>query len=177
MNFLGFHSVYREQNASNHLRCAMMQLKHVWERQGIYCYRCFKGYPKYDVGVEIPEPQTDIIVDDYGCDYSSPDLATADKILFICGGAIWHRDDARPKDFLLEKYRGRLCLIANLCDRNSAIYFARQFSLSIYRFPYDPDIFRADREKQDFVRWLSIEKGGNHLFSRFRNHFFRLLQR
>jgi serine/threonine-protein kinase len=129
------------------------------------------------VGVEIPEPQADIIVEDYGCDYSLPSLATADQILLVCGGAVWHRDDAKPKDFLLQEYRSRLHLIANLCDRNSAIYFARKFSLPVYRYPYDPDIFRINRGKEDFVRWLSIEKGGNHLFLRFRNLFFRLLRR
>jgi serine/threonine-protein kinase len=177
LNFLGFHSVYQEENASNHLRCAMMQLDQVWERQGIYCCHCFQGYPKYDVGVSIPEPQADIIVKDYGCDYTSPGLAGADRILLVCGGALWHRDDARPEDFLFELYPGRLQLIANLCDRNSAIYFARKFSLPIYRYPYDPDLFRMNREKEDFVRWLSLEKGGKHIFSRFRNRFFRLLRR
>jgi serine/threonine-protein kinase len=131
----------------------------------------------YDVGVKIPEPKADIIVEDYGCSYSSLNLATADLILFICGGAIWHRDDAKPKDFLLQDFKGRLHLITNLCDKNSAIFFARQFSLPTYRYPYDPDIFRTDRNKQDFVHWLSLEKGGNHLFLRFRNLFFRLLRR
>jgi serine/threonine-protein kinase len=129
------------------------------------------------VGVEIPEPQSDIIVEDYGSDYTPQCLATADQILLVCGGAIWHRDDTRSEDLLFKDYRGRLHLIANLCERNSAIYFARQFSLPVYRYPYDPDLFRANREKQDFVRWLSIEKGGNHLFYRFRNLFFRLLRR
>jgi serine/threonine-protein kinase len=156
---------------------AMMRLEHVWEQEGVYCYQCFKGYPRYDVGVEIPEPSADIIVEDCGCDYTSGRLATADQILLVCGGAIWHRDDTKPKDLLIQEYRERMHLIANLCDRNSAIYFARQFSLPVYRYPYDADLFRANREKQDFVRWLSIKKGGNHLFYRFRNLFFRLLRR
>jgi serine/threonine-protein kinase len=177
LNFLGFSSVYRETNSSNHLRLAMMQLEHAWERQGLYCCHCFKGYPMYDVGVEIPEPQADIVVEDYGCDFSPPALATADQILLITGGGIWHRDDARSEDLTLQDYRERLHLIANLCDRNSAIYLARKFSLPVYQYPYDTDIFRINREKQDFINWLSFEKGGNHLSLRFRNLFFRLLRR
>jgi serine/threonine-protein kinase len=177
LNYLGFHAVYREENASNHLRLAMMRLEHAWEQQGLYCCRCFKGYPRYDVGVEIPEPQANIIVEDYGCGYPSERLATADQILLVCGGAIWHRDDIKPEDFLLKNTQGRLHLIANLCDRNSAVCLARQLSLPVYRYPHDPDIFRVNREKTDFVRWLSIEKGGNHLSLRFRNLFFRLLRR
>jgi serine/threonine-protein kinase len=177
LNFLGFSSLYREANPSNHLRLAMMQLEHAWERQGIYCCHCFKGYPMYDTGVEIPEPKADIIVEDYGCDYSLSELATADQILLIAGGAIWHRDDANSKDLTLQDYRRRMHIIANLCDRDSAIYLARKFSLPVFKYPYDTDLFRVNREKQDFVRWLSFEKGGNHLFLRFRNHFFRLLRR
>jgi serine/threonine-protein kinase len=176
LNFLGFSAVYQEKNQSNSLRKSIMQMEHVWEQDGTYCHRCFKGYPQYDKGVEIPEPTAEIIVDDYGCEYSSSSLATADMILYVCGGALWHRDDARPEDFLLQQFRGRLHLVANLCDKNSAIYYARKFSLPVYRYPFDPDIFRADKRKQDFVHWLSIEKGGNRLFSHLRNHFFRHLQ-
>jgi serine/threonine-protein kinase len=177
LNALGYSSTYQEKNPSNDLRKAMMQLKHVWEHEGTYCYRCFKGYPQYDTGVCVPEPSCDIIVKDYGANVSSLDLATADHILYVCGGALWHRDDAKPEDFLSQPFRGRLHLIANLCDRDTAIIYARRFSLPVYRYPYDPDLFRADRKKLDFVHWLSIEKGGNRQFSSFKNHIFRHLQR
>lgn len=176
LNSLGISAIYHEMNWNNSLRKAVVQLKHVQERHGCYCYQCFKGYPKYDKGIEIRSPDADVIVKDYGCDYSSASLTTADQILYICGGALWHRTDAKPKDFLFQQLGARLKIIANLCDRNSAIYFARKFSLPVYPYPFDTDIFRANREKQDFVRWLSFEKGRNRLFLHFRNLIFRLLQ-
>lgn len=177
LNFLGINTVYEEKSQSNCLRKAVSYLQPVWEQDGYYGYRCFKGYPKYDEGVVIPEPAAEVIVADYGCDYSPATLTTADHILYICGGGLWHRGDAMPKDLSLQPFKERLHLVANLCDRNSAIYFARKFSMPVYQYPFDTDIFRTDKAKQDFVRWLSFEKGRNRLFIRLRNHFSRLLQR
>lgn len=140
-------------------------------------YRNFTGFPKYDSGIEIPEPVAQIMVNDYGCDFSSSCLATADHIIYVCGGSLWHRDDAKSKDFLLQNFGNRLHVVANLCDHNSAIYFARTFSQPVYSYPFNTDIFRADKEKLDFVHWLQQpEKGRNRLFLRFINHLFRLLQ-
>ena len=119
----------------------------------------------------------DDLVNDYGCDFSSSCLATADHIIYVCGGALWHQDDAKSKDFLLQNFGNRLHVVANLCDHNSAIYFARTFSQPVYSYPFNTDIFRADKEKLDFVHWLQQpEKGRNRLFLRFINHLFRLLQ-
>lgn len=176
LNAMGITTVYQEKNWSNALRKAAEQMDHIWEKNGCYYYHSFVGYPKYDIGVELPAPTAEIIVDDYGCDYSPPDLATADVILYVCGGAVWHRSDANPKDYLIQNFGSRLRITANLCDRNAAIYFARQFSQPVYPYPYDTDIFRNSRGKEDFVHWLIPEKGREHLFLRLKNHLYRLLQ-
>ena len=177
LNYLGISAVYQEKNWSNDLRKTVAQLKHVWEKNGCFFYRNFTGFPKYDSGIEIPEPVAQIMVNDYGCDFSSSCLATADHIIYVCGGALWHRDDAKSKDFLLQNFGNRLHVVANLCDHNSAIYFARTFSQPVYSYPFNTDIFRADKEKLDFVHWLQQpEKVRNRLFLRFINHLFRLLQ-
>lgn len=177
LNALGMISIYQETNWNDSLRKAVKQLNWAREQNGCYCYQCFKGYPKYDKGVDIDVPDAQIVVKDYGLDYTHSALATADQILYICGGAIWHRDDANPKDYLFQKFGGRLKIIANLCDRSSAAYFARKFSQPVYPYPYNTDIFKPDRDKQDFVHWLSFEKGRNRLFLNFRNLIFRLLHR
>ena len=102
---------------------------------------------------------------------------TVAQLKHVWGGALWHRDDAKSKDFLLQNFGNRLHVVANLCDHNSAIYFARTFSQPVYSYPFNTDIFRADKEKLDFVHWLQQpEKGRNRLFLRFINHLFRLLQ-
>ena len=177
LNYLGISAIYQEKNWSNDLRKTVVQLKHVWEKNGCFFYRNFTGFPKYDSGIEIPEPVAQIMVNDYGCDFSSSCLATADHIIYVCGGSLWHRDDAKSKDFLLQNFGDRLHIVANLCDHNSAIYFARTFSQPVYSYPFNTDIFRADKETLDFVHWLQQpEKGRNRLFLRFINHLFRLLQ-
>lgn len=164
LNHLGIDSVYREMNPTSHLCRAMKQLSGVRERKGCYSYRCFKGYPRYDEGIEIPEPDAEIIIEDYGCHYDSRRLVTADRILYVCGGAPWHRGNARPEDFLFRRLGKRMNFIVNLCDRNSAIYYARKFSVQVYPYPFDTDIFCMDKKKLDFVHWLSFEKKKNRLF-------------
>ena len=175
LNALGISSIYQEMNWNDSLRKAVKHLQYAREQNGCYSYQCFKGYPKYDKGIEIDLPGAQVTVRDYGPDYTFSELATADQILYICGGALWHRDDAKPKDYLFQKFGERLKIIANLCDRSSAAYFARKFSVPVYPYPYNTDIFRPDREKQDFVHWLSYEKGRNRLFLDIKNHISRLL--
>ena len=68
LNYLGISAVYQEKNWSNDLRKTVAQLKHVWEKNGCFFYRNFTGFPKYDSGIDIPEPVTQIMVNDYGCD-------------------------------------------------------------------------------------------------------------
>lgn len=176
LRFLGYSAVYREQNRTNHLRSAVQQMKHVWEKDGYYSHQCFQGYPKYDDGITIPVPNTQFIVEDYGCDPSAC-LATADHILYVCGGGLWHRSDATINNRYLLPFQDRLKIIANLCDRSTAQYYARTFSMPVYSYPYDTDPFRIDRQKQTFVNWLSFQKGRKSIFLILKNHIFRHLRR
>lgn len=177
LNAQGISSIYQEMNWNDSLRKAVRQLKHAREHNGCYSYQCFKGFPKYDKGISVAEPEAEILVRDYGTDYSQSDLAAADLILYICGGGLWHREDAKPKDFLFQTFENRLKVVANLCDRRSASYFARKFSVPVYPYPFHTDIFRPDTVKQDFVHWLSFEKGRNRLFFAIRNLISRILPR
>ena len=177
LNYQGIRTVYQEQNESNARRQAILQMDHVWEKNGCYYYHNFTGYPKYDCGIEISEPVAEIIVNDYGCNISSLSLGTADHIIYVCGGAIWHRTDAMSKDNLFQNFGDRLHIVANLCDRNTAIYLARAFSKPVFSYPFDTCIFRANKEKLDFIHWLKPkEKGRKSLFLHFKNRFFRRLQ-
>ena len=152
-------------------------MKQVWEKDGYYAHQCFRGYPKYDEGITIPAPDATFVVEDYGCDYSSAMLATADLIVYVCGGGLWHRSDATINDQLLQPLDDRLKIIANLCDHNTAQFFARKFGRPVYSYPYDTDPFRIDRQKQNFVDWLTFRKGRKSLFFILKNHISRHLQR
>ena len=152
-------------------------MKQVWEKDGYYSHQCFQGYPKYDEGITIPAPSAEIIVEDYGNNYSPLELSTADYILYVCGGGLWHRSDATINDHFLPQLGDRLKIIANLCDRKAALFFARKFSMPVYSYPYDTDPFRVDRSKQDFIHWLSLQKGRKSLYLNLKNHFSRHLRR
>lgn len=176
LRFLGFSAVYLENNTTNHLRTAVRQMKHVWEKDGYYSYQCFQGYPLYGAGISIPAPTAHLLVKDYGCDYSTADLLAADHILYICGGGLWHRSDATINDQLLQQLNNHMKIIVNLCNRDVAHSYARQFSMPVYSYPYDTKPFYVDRAKQNFVHWLSFQKGRKSLFLNLKNHISHLLQ-
>ena len=177
LNYLGHHAVYQEENWTNCLRKALLEMDQIQEHNGCYYYQCFQGYPKYDTGIEVPSPEGVLCVMDYGCTYTLQDLISADIVLYVCGGALWHRADAMIEDQILKHLGSRLKFVANLCDRNSAIYHARKFSSPVYPYPFDTKIFQANENKLDFVHWLSLEKGRKYSLLHLvkRNRFFRHL--
>lgn len=177
LNYLGHPAVYQEENWTNCLRKALVEMEHIQEHDGCYYYQCFQGYPKYDTGIEIPSPESALCVMDYGCTYTLEELISADLILYVCGGALWHRADAMIEDQIIKHLGSRLKFVANLCDRNSAVYYARKFSSPVYPYPFDTGIFQANENKLDFVHWLSLEKGRKYSLLHLirRNRFFRHL--
>ena len=177
LNYLGHPAVYQEENWTNCLRKALVEMEHIQEHDGCYYYQCFQGYPKYDTGIEIPAPESALCVMDYGCTYTLEDLVSADLVLYVCGGALWHRADAMIEDQIIKHLGARLKFVANLCDRNSAVYYARKISAPVYPYPFDTGIFQANENKLDFVHWLSLEKGRKYSLLHLirRNRFFRHL--
>ena len=176
LNALGKHAVYYEKNFSDSLRKAVPHMHRVCEQEGCYICGYFKGYPLYGEGIEIRKQHTDISVIDYGCDMGSA-LLSADQILLVCGGALWHRDQPSLPDLLPYNLRKRLHIDANLCDRTSALYFAKRFHAPVYLYPCDTDPFRATPEKRRFAEWLSSRKGGWEPFLHIRNLAYRLVGR
>ncbi|MCM1282841.1 MAG: serine/threonine protein kinase [Muribaculaceae bacterium] len=169
---MGHKAVYYEENYSDSLRKAIPHLHGVSEREGCYLYKCFKGYPRYGEGVALTRRAADISVVDYGCE--PPPALTADCILLVCGGGAWHRDQTAMPALPSGLLKKRLRVVANLCDRKAAIYYARRLDAPVYLYPFDPTPFEADKGKRRFAEWLSYQKGGRELFSHMRSHISRL---
>ena len=173
---LGHRTVYYEENCSDSLRKAVPHMRGAYEEEGCYIYRCFRGYPRYGEGIDVRRRTADIAVMDYGCDI--PDtLAAADRILLVCGGGLWHRGALTLPDLAPEQLGKRLRIVANLCDRTSAVYYARQHNAPVYLYPFDPDPFGSGADKRRFAEWLSYRKGGRGPFLHMRNLASRLLER
>lgn len=172
LNALGQTAAYYEKNSTDTLRRAVRQLPHMWERDGCYFCGCFAGYPLYGDGVEIPRSDAAIAVCDYGCGLPSA-LTAADQILYVCGGALWHGFDLTALDKLPGNLRGRLRIIANLCDRTSAIQYAKAGGAPVYLYPYDTNPFCHGPEKKRFAQWLSYRKGAWGPFLHIKNLLYR----
>lgn len=175
LNALGQPAVYYEKNSTDTLRTSVCHMPHMREREGCYFSGCFRGYPLYGEGIEITEPYMGVAVCDYGCEWPSS-LAAADQILYVCGGA-WHQHDFSGLSRLPGNIQGRLRIIANLCDRTSAIRYARTGNAPVYLYPCDTNPFVPSIEKKRFVGWLTERKGALGPFLHIRNLLFRLLRR
>ncbi|MCD7709088.1 MAG: serine/threonine protein kinase [Clostridiales bacterium] len=172
LNALGRDALYYEENSTDSLRRALPHMRHVWEREGCYMQGYFKGYPKYGEGVKISERRADISVIDYGCNVPA-DLAAADLILLVCGGAPWHRSIDQVLGLFQGTVKDRLRIIANLCDREAALCFAKQLDAPVYLYPYDTDPFGDGDGKRRFAEWLSFGKRGKASFLRTHGQYYR----
>lgn len=174
LNALGQTAVYYEKNSTDALRTAVRHMPRMRERDGCYFCGCFVGYPLYGEGVEVPTPSAGIAVLDYGCEIPSS-FAAADRILFVCGGAVWRRFDIFTPDQLPKSWKERLHIAANLCDRKSAVHYAKAYQAPVYLYPFDTDPFAPSADKKRFVGWLNYRKGARGIFLYIRNLLYQLL--
>lgn len=161
INALGHSCCYYERNASPCLSRLARQDGHVSEQEdGSLSYRHFKGFPQYGPGIQIHRPQG-ISVEDYGTVIEPHSLNETDLILLICPDAPWLWDDAIDKANLLEPYGNRLCFLCNFGKHCTAGFYARQFGKPVFRYFYDIDPFRADKDKLRFAsQLLSLPEKG-----------------
>lgn len=176
LNALGQTAVYYEKNSTDTLRKAVSHMPHMWEQNGCYYHGYFAGYPFYGEGIEVPKHTKGIAVLDYG-HHIPPALSAADQILFVCGGAPWHRFDTSLLTQLPANFKQRLYIVANLCDRKSAIHYAKSFDAPVFLYPYDTDPFGSCSDKKRFVDWLFQQKGDWGLLSNVKNLLYHLLGR
>lgn len=173
LNALGQTAIYYEKNSTDTLRKAVCHMPHMWEQNGCYYQGYFAGYPLYGEGVTVPEPATGITVHDYG-HHIPPTLSAADQVLFVCGGAPWHRFDTSLFLQFPTSIKKRLHIVANLCDRKSALYYAKRLDAPVFLYPYDTNPFGFGSDKRRFVDWLFHQKGDWGLFLHVKNLLYRL---
>ena len=163
LNANGYKAYYHEKNLGNALLHALKFMK-AEEQEGCYHFPFFHGYPLYGPGVSIECEKNAFHIYDFGHSFSLEELARYDCILFICDNAIWHRKSALEKGQSLLAFKDRLRIIGNQCNRSTAIFYAKEFSLPICLYPEDSDSFRVDKTKSEFLFQVLNMKGRRRKF-------------
>ena len=159
LNFMGYDSIYYEKNQSPCLQHLAASLSHVHERDGMLCYRFFKGYPKYGEGILLHPPSDVIAIYDYGTSLGKDDTSLFDVVIFLCSNSSWHLHQTLSlgEHFL---YLGdKLKIICNMGQPAYIRALAKRFSFPVYHYFYDKNAFRITNKKISFAfHLLSLKR-------------------
>ena len=161
LNYLGYSAIYYEKNKTDALRQMHSHIPHIKEKNGMFCYRFFKGYPAYGPGIQIPDVKDTISVYDLGGSIVIDEIDT-DYILYICSNSSWHQhENYRNKEKLLLS-GVTTKIICNFGEPFTMRTLSKYFLLPVYRYTFDKDAFCVSKEKIDFVTKLLSLKRRNH---------------
>ena len=173
LNYLGYPAVYYEKNQTDALRQMLPYIPYIKEKDGMLCYRFFKGYPAYGPGIQIPDAKEIISVYDLGGSIGTNEADT-DYMLYICSNSLWHQHDnlCSKEKLLLSGVTTKI--ICNFGTPSTMKKLAKHFSLPICRYAFDQDAFCISKEKIDFVtKLLSIKRRNCLSFPSKHKEFFR----
>lgn len=159
LNLLANSCIYIEQNDTDIISKLSYVCSSMYEKDGCFFYRCFRGYPKYGPGISISYPKDSIHVYDFGCKLTEPKLDQMDLILFICDDALWRRKDVIEQNDFLHTYKDVLRIIVNPGTKRSLRFFAKTIGLPVYAYFEDRDAFLVTPKKLSFFRRLLGQKG------------------
>ena len=171
LNYMGYESIYYEQRTEDSLRKLHPFLSPMKEKDGMICYRYFKGFPFYGPGISISKDvDAEFSVYDYG-NQLPPENMDFDAIILICSNGVWHWHEAFQKGEILQKISSDLFIICNMAEKNTLHCFATQFSQGVYFYPYEPDPFRVSLKNISFFSELLQIQRRKSLFFHLRNKF------
>ena len=150
LNYMGYSACYYEKNKTNSLFQAIKFFPHKKEKHGCIFYRLFCGYPNYGAGIELPKPNADILIKNYGT-VSSLSEIEADFYLFVCTNSIWHMQDAFEKNELFSHFKGNRKIICNMGTKSTLQQLANRFLSPIFHYDYDSDPFCVTPQKISFT--------------------------
>jgi serine/threonine-protein kinase len=176
LNLLTGKCIYIEKNDTDSIRKFSKVNHAVYEKDGCFYYRCFKGFPKYGPGISISYPGDAILVTDYGTLLSDPEIGQADLILYLCDDAPWHWEDAIDQNDFLHTHRDILRIIVNPGCQRSAHFYAKALGIPVYPFFADSDAFCITSQKIEFFRRL-LELKGSHTLCLALKRFLLSLRR
>ena len=164
LNYSGYCATYHEKNLFSDLQKSAQYLKGSYEEQGYIYYKFFKGLPSYGPGIIVSDTDDGISVFDYGTDFSDNELENTDIVLFVCGGAIWHRNAITDIYNSLLKTGIPFYTICNLCDRKSSIALSKLLHTQVLNYPFDTTPFIVSKDKMVLFKQLLDKNGGSLSF-------------
>ena len=164
LNYSGYCATYHEKNLFSDLQKSAQYLKGSYEEQGYIYYKFFKGLPSYGPGIIVSDTDDGISVFDYGTDFSDNELENTDIVLFVCGGAIWHRNAITDIYNSLLKTGIPFYTICNLCDRKSSIALSKLLHTQVLNYPFDTTPFIVSKDKTALFKQLLDKNGGSLSF-------------
>lgn len=163
LNYMGYSAIYLARNSHSGLQQIQNHMSFFKESNGMFRYRFFKGYPFYGPGISLPIPDADVIILDYGDDFSAENI-DADEILLICSNAIWHLQDAFDKSDSLISFKDSLKIICNFGQKRSMTILSDYFSHPVFQYAFDVDPFSVSTSKIRFTKKLFEIKRRKILF-------------
>ena len=171
LNYMGYPCVYFETKTGNSLHQLSPFVSPIREKEGMLCYRFFKGFPFYGPGVSISyDSAAELFIYDYGNTLPITDQPF-DAVLFVCSNGIWHWHDAFSKKEILSSLSPHVFIICNMGQKNTLRSFAKQFGQRVFFYPYDANPFAVTSSKTSFFSNLLQIKRRDSLFSYLRNKF------
>ena len=171
LNYMGMETVYFEHAKTKSLRKVYPFLFPIKEKNGMICYRYFKGFPSYGPGIILPtDIPADVLVYDYGNSIPPEDIEF-DTVLLICSNGIWHWHEAFQMQEILKQKTSQLIIICNMGQKHTLHSFSKQFFQRVYNFPYDQNPFVISSKSVSFFSNLLQVKRRVSLFLRLKNRF------
>lgn len=171
LNYMGYKSIYYEQQTGNSLQQLYPFLSPIKEINGMLCYRYFRGFPLYGPGVSQPmDAAAEFEIYDYGATFPPEDIHF-DEILLVCSNGTWHWHEAFQKGQLLQSLSSRLSIICNMGQRSTMYCFSKQFGQEVFQFPYESNPFVITSKKVSFFSKLLQIKRRGFLFFHLKNKF------
>ena len=167
---MGYDAVYYAKNKKNSLHHIASYLPTLKEKNGMFYYKFFKGYPFYGPGIFVPSTTQEIAVYDYGYPFHLSKME-ADIIFYICGDSLWNWHNAIEKGESLLIFKDNLRIICNMGQKKTLHLLSKHFSSPVFYYPYDENPFRVDVSKCNFVSNLLKIKRRNSISFRLKNMF------
>ena len=173
LNYMGYNAIYYEKGPENGLQKMIPFLSFVKEKNGMICYRYFKGYPSYGPGVFVPtDTAADFSVYDYGTQMPS-DLLEFDYVILIGSNGIWRWQDAFRKWEHLKNLSNQKIILCNQGQKYTMHCFAKQCEQEVYHYPYEKNPFIITSEKVSFFSKTLRIKRRRFLFFHLKNRFIK----